>query len=148
MGESTRSTRIPDIAANTFLQGLVIPTTANAIANEAVNRARISTQRQRIHPLDHVEEVGGVAGFVGLQVSDEVPFQMAWALRDFDFRFLDPVFAKQGKTRRRCFRHPGRRLVLADRHQAHGFRWPARTGAGLFNTALDAGEVFLNVRHG
>ena len=52
-------------------------------------------ERETIDAFDHAEKMNGVAGFVGLKMTDHVPAEAAGAKWDFGFGFLDFVFAEE-----------------------------------------------------
>ena len=99
-------------------------------------------QRQTVHALDHGEEMDGVAAFVGLQVADHMPAQLAGALADFDFGFLHAIFAEESNTEVGGGADGFGRLAFADGLEGDGFGQATGALAGSGEALPQAGKIF------
>jgi hypothetical protein len=96
---------------------------------------------EAVHALDHFEEVDGVAAFVGLEMADHVPAQMAGALADFGPGFLHAVFAEESQAEAGGGAHGGRRLTFADGQERDGFGSATGSEAGGGDALADVLQI-------
>src|SRR6266699_4389605 len=75
-------------------------------------------QVKAINTLDQLDQLHRVATLIGLQMSDHVPAQAAWAQRNFRLRLLHFVFTEERQAQCRRLAHDLRRLVLGHRKQS------------------------------
>ncbi len=98
-------------------------------------------ETQAVDALDHLERLDRVAGFVGLEVADEMPAEVRGALGDLRARLLDAVLAEERDTKVGDRPDRFRRVVLAHGHEFHGRGIASGAIAGVADAALDLFEV-------
>jgi len=85
--------------------------------------------------------VDGVAAFIGLEVADHVPAQMAGALADFGPGFLHAVFTEQSQAKSGGGADGGRRLAFADGEERDGFGSATGAETGGVDARADVLQV-------
>src|SRR5437870_4037417 len=98
-------------------------------------------QRQAVNTFDHLEQGHGVAAFVGLQVADQMPAQMAGALLDFGFGLLHPALTEDGLSKHGSGANSLRGLPLAHCHYEDGTRVASGAPASSLNPLVNGVEI-------
>jgi hypothetical protein len=93
--------------------------------------------------LNHVEELGGLTGFVRLQVADEMKARAGKVFdeRLFGFEFLDVIFAELAQAAGVGFLNRGGGKDLADGEQEYFVAAAAGLSASPLKTILQIGQA-------
>lgn len=102
---------------------------------------QLKGEAEAVHALDAVKGLGGFAGFVGLEMADEVPFEVGGGLGDFGSGFLDAVFAEEPDPEIGQSADGGDGVIFGDRHQADLGGGAVGALAGVVEASLDYLEV-------
>ena len=97
--------------------------------------------------MQEIKEGDGVPAFVGLEVADEMPAQMTWAIANLGLGFLYAIFAEDREAGFGRFADDRRRKFFTHRDQLYVFRRASGTVAGGGNAFLHGGQVIGDVRH-
>jgi hypothetical protein len=90
-----------------------------------------------VHALNHFEQFHGIAAFIGLQMSNEMPAQLAGARGNFCFGLLDFVLTEQRETEPPRFTHNLGRLPFGYSEEHDGGRVAVRPLARGANALLN-----------
>lgn len=102
---------------------------------------------QAVHSMQEIKQGDGVPAFVGLQVADEMPAQMAGTIGNLSLGFLHAIFAKEREAAIGGFVDYGGREFFAHRDELHILRRAPGAVAGGGDALLYGGQVVSNVRH-
>lgn len=83
----------------------------------------------------------GVAAFVRLEVSDQVPLEAGGAEADFGFGLLNSIFAEEGKTQLGRRANNVSRLALGNGDKGYNGGIASGAGAGCRNALADSLQI-------
>ena len=102
---------------------------------------------QAIHSVQEIKQGDGVSAFVGLEVADEMPAQIAGTIRNLSLGFLYAIFAKERDATIGGFVDDGGREFFTHRDELHILRRASGAVAGGCNAFLNGGQVVGDIRH-
>ena len=102
---------------------------------------------QAIHSVQEIKQGDGVSAFVGLEVADEMPAQIAGTIRNLSLGFLHAIFAKESDATIGGFVDDGGREFFTHRDELHILRRASGAVAGGCNAFLNGGQVVGDIRH-
>src|SRR5207245_8401963 len=100
---------------------------------------------QAIDTFDHLKKVDRITTFVGLEVADHVPMEMARTKRNFGPGFLDFAFAEKSVSPISPSAHSFRWMPFADGHEPDLGTMSIRAGARGLNPPSAVLSVSLEV---
>ena len=97
--------------------------------------------------MQEIKQGDGVPAFVGLEVADEMPAQMTWAIGNLGLGFLHAIFAEEREAGFGGFADDWSREFFTHRDELHILRRAPGAVAGGGDALLYGGQVVSNVRH-
>lgn len=100
---------------------------------------------EAVYAFEHVEDLNGVAAFIGLKMADHVPAKATWAERNFCFGFLNFVFAEEGLAEAGCFGDGVRAVALGDGEELDVGGVAVAAGAGGGDAQANVFEIGADI---